>query len=212
MKTFLSTLLIVCANLIANAQLPTEKDGFLCVEAESFVNQINDKVRKWYVITKDQFPAIAEDNLCNDASGNAYIQVLPDTRKTHQDKLIKDENFCNTAGKMAVISYLVKFSTPGKYYVWVRSKSTGSEDNGVHVGLDGKWPESGQRMQWCEGKNEWIWASKQRTLDIHCGVKKMIFLNVKNTGLHTIMFSMREDGFSMDQWGMSLDYIQPDKR
>ena len=31
------------------------------------------------------------------------------------------------------------------------------------MGLDGKWPESGQRLQWCEGKRSWQWESKQRT-------------------------------------------------
>ena len=31
------------------------------------------------------------------------------------------------------------------------------------MGLDGKWPKSGQRLQWCEGKRSWQWESKQRT-------------------------------------------------
>ncbi|MCG8499114.1 MAG: hypothetical protein MJB12_01735, partial [Firmicutes bacterium] len=85
-----------------------------------------------------------------------------------------------------------------------------TEDNGVHVGIDGEWPETGQRMQWCDGKNQWIWASKQRTDEVHCGVKKLIYLNVDKAGKHTIMFSMREDGFSMDKWAMSLEYTNPE--
>jgi len=61
---------------------------------------------------------------------------------------------------MAVLTYNVHFSTPGRYYVWARAYSTGSEDNGLHVGLNGDWPASGQRMQWCQGKNNWRWESK----------------------------------------------------
>ena len=38
----------------------------------------------------------------------------------------------------------------------------GSEDNGVHVGLDGRWPESGQRWQTVQ-KQQWAWDCKQRT-------------------------------------------------
>ena len=95
------------------------------------------------------------------ASGGAYLEVLPDTRRTHGDKLINGQNFINEPGKMAVLSYKVHFSNPGRYYVWARTHSTGTEDNGLHVGLDGTWPESGQRMQWT-AKRTWYWDSKQK--------------------------------------------------
>ena len=111
---------------------------------------------------------------------------------------------------MACINDKEHFNNPGKYYVWVRAHSTGSEDNGVHVGIDGEWPESGLRMQWCEGKNQWTWASKQRTEEQHCGVPGQIFLEVNEAGLHTISFSMREDGFEMDKFVLSKEYIEPE--
>lgn len=202
-----------------NKGITTEKGGMVTVEAESFVKQSNDDIRKWYIILEKQKPnieGIATKNEIATAGGKAYIQILPDTRRTHDDKLIKGENFSDAAGKLGVLTYNVKFTTPGRYYVWVKSYSSGSEDNGVHVGLDGQWPESGQRMQWCEGKRAWTWASKQRTKENHCGEQGKIFLDVKTAGEHTIQFSMREDGFAMDQFILHTDsgfrpqgYVQP---
>jgi hypothetical protein len=106
---------------------------------------------------------------------------------------------------MAVIGYKVLITNPGRYYVWVRAFSTGSEDNGLHVGIDGTWPASGQRLQWCEGKRTWRWESKQRTEREHCGEPHKIYLDIEQGGQHTIAFSMREDGFEFDKWLMTKD-------
>jgi hypothetical protein len=106
---------------------------------------------------------------------------------------------------MAVLTYRVHFATTGRYYVWARLYSTGGEDNGLHVGIDGSWPSSGQRMQWCNGKRSWWWESKQRTDANHCGEPGRIFLDVDTPGEHTIMVSMREDGTELDKWLMTTD-------
>ena len=171
------------------------KNNIISVEAESFLRQEKDEIRSWFKIIS---PAI-EDSIANQASGRAYIHCLPDTRVTAKDKLIAGENFTNTPGEMAVISYNIKVKIPGRYYVWVRCYSTGAEDNGVHVGLNGEWPESGKRMQWCEGKNRWTWAGKQRTEANHCGEPYLIYLDIDKPGRHILQFSMREDGFRMDK-------------
>ena len=125
--------------------------------------------------------------------------------QTHDDELIPGENFFNTPGQAGVLSYRIKFSTTGRYYVWVRAYSTGTEDNGLHVGLNGSWPESGQRLQWCEGKNQWRWESKQRTPENHCGEPHKIYLDIPGPGIYTVQFSMREDGFEFDKWLMTMD-------
>jgi len=185
-----------------------EKDGLVAVEAEHFFRQARTDKRGWYVTTGDRTPDVqpdGDDNHAATAGAGAYLEVLPDTRRTHGDKLINGDNFSNEPGKMAVVSYKVHFNTPGRYYVWVRAYSTGSEDNGLHVGLDGAWPGSGQRLQWCEGKRSWWWESKQRTDAEHCGEPYKIYLDVEKTGLHTISFSMREDGFEFDKWLMTID-------
>ncbi len=185
-----------------------ERNGMVAGEAESFTRQTADAVRKWYVITvqpQTEIPENADGNHAATASGKAYIEILPDTRRTKNDKLITGENFSTEPGKLAVISYSIRIKTPGRYYVWVKAFSTGAEDNGLHVGLDGQWPESGQRMQWCEGKNAWTWASKQRTEKNHCGEQGKIFLDVDKPGMHTLQFSMREDGFEMDKFLLTTD-------
>lgn len=191
-----------------------EKNGLLAVEAEDFHSQELDQVRKWYRIDAhsqvDNNLRDVDEAHVDSASGKAYLEILPDTRSNHDEKLIKGENFSNEPGKLAILNYQIYINTPGRYYVWVRAYSTGSEDNGIHVGLDGQWVESGQRMQWCKGKNTWTWESKQRTQEVHCGVEKLIYLDIEQAGPHTISFSMREDGFEFDKWLIEQEYQKPD--
>ncbi|MEB3345187.1 carbohydrate-binding protein [Aquimarina gracilis] len=188
-----------------------EQNGVVAVEAEHFDSQTKTDKRKWYVLngggptpTPDPDP-----DHSNGASEGGYLEILPDTRVTHSDPLVNGESFSNAPGVLAIINYKVKFNNPGKYFVWVRAHSTGSEDNGVHVGINGTWPASGQRMQWCAGKNQWTWESKQRTNANHCGEAQKIFIDVPTTGIHTISFSMREDGFEMDKFVLSKAYTKP---
>ncbi len=185
-----------------------EKDGIVAIEAEHFFKQTATDERAFYLTHADQTPEISPDgdpNHVAGASGGAYVEALPDTRRTHGDKLIRNVNFAPVAGTMAVLHYQVHFSTPGRYYVWARAYSTGPEDNGLHVGIDGTWPESGQRLQWCVGKNSWHWESKQRTDKEHCGEPYKIFLDVNEAGDHVIQFSMREDGFEFDKFVLTTE-------
>ncbi len=52
------------------------------------------------------------------ASGGAYIKSLPDTRVTHEDKLIKGENFTDEPGTMAVLEYAIGSRKRVRYYIW----------------------------------------------------------------------------------------------
>ncbi|CAM4385669.1 DUF5060 domain-containing protein [Zobellia nedashkovskayae] len=186
----------------------TEENGTVVVEAEDFYEQTHSDKRKWYVIDADygaKMKSLDQNLHFKAANGEKYIEILPDTRTNHDDKLIVGENFSNEAGKMGILHYKVNFSEAGRYYVWVRAYSTGSEDNGVHVGVDGTWPESGQRMQWCDGKDSWTWGNSQRTEERHCGVPGFIYIDIDKAGEHDIQFSMREDGFEMDQFIFTKD-------
>jgi len=189
-------------------KIAMEKDGFVMVEAENFTTQSKSETRKWYVTSLQQNPSLGMDpdeSHASAASGNSYIEILPDTRTNHDEKLVPEENFTDKPGTVAVVGYQVNFQKMGRYYVWAKVFSTGSEDNGVHVGIDGQWPESGKKMQWCEGKKAWYWDSKQRTKEVHCGLPFQIYLDIDKEGVHEIQFSMREDGFEMDQWIMTTD-------
>ncbi len=180
------------------SDVDTELDGFIQVEAESFQSNNNKgTTRNWVLIN--------EDTLSEIAGGKAYMAVVPDTRITHDDSLILGTNFFPESGTGSILSYKTYFNTPGLYYVWVSCFSTGSEDNSVNVGIDGYWPESSARVQWCEGKNQWTWSSAQRVEDNHCGTPRTITLDILEPGYHTITFSVREDGFKFDQWLMTLD-------
>ncbi len=206
------TLLPLLCLFACSPRIAVETNGYLMVEAESFNQQTANDIRQWVIIdgdtANDSFTDPDESHHAT-ASGGAYLEALPDTRVTHDDELVKGENFSNEAGKMAILEYPVSISTPGRYYVWVRAYSSGTEDNGIHVGLNGNWPESGQRMQWCEGKNQWTWASKQRTKEIHCGVEKLIYLDIPTAGKHTVTFSLREDGFEFDAFVLTQEYQVP---
>ncbi|WP_222597390.1 hypothetical protein [Hyunsoonleella aquatilis] len=184
-----------------------ENEGLLEVEAEDFHHKSNNgSPRDWYVRSKTSIVPIKDiilEDHADSASGEAYLEALPDTRVTHDDTLVKNENFFGVPGTGGTVSYKVKIQNPGTYYVWVRAYSTGSEDNGLHVGLDGEWPESGARMQWCKGKNSWAWSSAQRTKEKHCGIPQKITLNIKEKGIHYVTFSMREDGFEFDKFILS---------
>jgi len=194
--------------IIDNQVVFEEINGQVAVEAEYFFKQSQTEIRQWYRTSKNETPKVGrddDDQHCAGASNNTYLEILPDTRVSDKDKLIQGENFSGEPGKMAVIHYKVKFSNPGRYYVWVRAYSTGAEDNGLHVGFDNTWPDHGQRMQWCEGKNAWTWASKQRTEKEHCGEPKEIYLDIDKAGIHEIHFSMREDGFEFDKFLLTKD-------
>ncbi|MDB4538061.1 DNRLRE domain-containing protein, partial [Akkermansiaceae bacterium] len=178
-------------------------NGIVVVEAEDFDAVDRQDHRTWHLTTKDQVPNVKPDpdpSHAEGALGRGYLELLPDTRVTHADPLVNGVSFTNTPGKCSVLYYPVEFTEAGRYFVWVRMNCTGSEDNGIHVGLDGKWPESGARMQFTGKHGEWQWDSRQRTEKVHTGVLGQIWLDIEKPGLHTIMFSMREDGFEFDRF------------
>jgi len=187
---------------IASQVVFEEVDGTLAIEAEHFRSQENIEKRAWHIVTTESIPTITPDgdpSHAATASGGAYLEILPDTRRSHGDELIHAENYINQPGKMAILTYKAFFNTPGRYYCWVRAFSTNTEDNGIHLGINNTWPESGARMQW-PTQHKWLWDSKQRTEKVHLGVFGQIWIDVAKPGLHNIQFSMREDGFEFDKF------------
>jgi hypothetical protein len=191
-----------------------EEDGLLVVEAEHYASMEAADKRAWHLTSAESTPDISPDAdppHVDGAGGGAYLEILPDPRQTHDDPLVRPDSLAY-ASQIGVLTYHAHFNTPGRYYVWVRAFSTGSEDNGIHVGLNGEWPESGRRMQWCEGKHAWRWESRQRTRERHCGVPHAIYLDIDEPGPHTIHFSMREDGFEFDRFLLTnqRDFPRPE--
>ena len=189
----------------------------IVIEAEHFETQTRANRRRWFVLQKSgptpDLPGGGDPrrwtrsilSAASQASGSRCIRLLPDTRVTHDDRLIDGKNFSREPGQMAVLSYRIQIDQPGRYYVWARAFSTGTEDNGLHIGLDGDWPEHGRRMQWCEGKDRWTWSGAQRTEASHCGEPHGIYLDIDTPGVHRLEVSMREDGVALDQLLLTRD-------
>jgi hypothetical protein len=192
------------------ARVFEEVGGLVAVEAEHFAeNDDNGTPRAWYVTSASMTPGITPDPdepHVDGASGGAYVEGLPDTRVTHDDPLVSGESFFNTAGAGPTLTYRIHFNTPGTYYVWGRALTTGTEDNGAHVGIDDDWPSSGTRMQWCGSRGSWLWRNAQRDSGgSACGVDGTITIDVETAGEHRVRISMREDGFELDKLVLTTD-------
>ena len=172
-------------------------DDFIAIRIEA--EDYTDKNDRWMLTSPTSTPNVADDPDAqhnSSASGNANLELLPDTRVTHNDPIPSgpDGSFWGSAGPGPHIDYLVNLPEAGRYLVYVKTYSTGSEDNGIHVGINGTTPDSGERIQTCF-KHNWVWTASQRTQEEHCGVRKMIFLDVPAAGQNKITFYGREDGF-----------------
>ncbi len=179
-----------------------ESEGVVAVEAEHFIAQDLTQTRAFHVVSTINDPGIrpdADTSHAADASGRAYVEVLPDTHVTESDPATEGINISNTPGQHAVLSYRVSFNRGGRYYFWARTFSTGSSDNSLHVGLNGEWPESGRRWQSVR-RNSWHWACRRRTSQVPAGEAFSSFIEVPGPGDHLVQISMHEDGFELDKW------------
>lgn len=199
MKFFASLAALLCATAMLLPQAYAQDYVAISVEAEDF----SQKNSLWRVFSNSSTPNVNPDpdgSHHSSASGNAYVELLPDTRVTHSDPLSTGRNFWNQPGTGPSLSYIVNIPESGRYIVFAKAYSTGTEDNGIHVGLNNNNPASGERMQWCNGKNRWTWSSAQRQSSNHCGVQRTIYLDIPSAGANTIVFSAREDGFELDKF------------
>jgi uncharacterized repeat protein (TIGR01451 family)/MYXO-CTERM domain-containing protein len=174
------------------------------VEAENFTGSSD----RWHITSADNIPGVTPDPdppHFSTASGNGYMELLPDTRVTHNDDIVAGENYWGDTEGGPNLKYMLNFPEPGRYYVYAKAYSTGLEDNGIHVGYDNEKPSTGKRIQLCSGKNKWTWSSAQRVPENHCGVQKTIYLDIPNAGNHEVVFYAREDGFELDQFVLLKD-------
>ena len=90
--------------------------------------------------------------------------------------------------------------------IWIRVYSSNSEDDAVHVGLDGEWPVAAARWR-TTINDEWGWQRNRRFLT-HAeegGVPLLAYLDVQQTGQRDLRISMREDGAKLDKIVLALD-------
>ncbi len=137
------------------------------------------------------------------ASGEGYIEVLPDTRVTSDDSSDEDGLF-GTAGDGPLVLYYVAFPRAGTYYLWIRGFSTGTEDETVFFAIDQEW-DSGVLVKLCSGVEAWQWGSHERKDASSCAMIGQVSLEVPSAGLHTVAVSAREDGLELDKWLLTTD-------
>lgn len=204
----LLSLAAVSGKLLANPTVEVRQTvDYLAIsfEAEDF-ESADDR----WVLTDPTTPAVdpsmdPDPNHSDLAVGNTYLELLPDYRVHEDDPFVGpngERGLWNTPGEGPLLTYSIDFPEAGRYYVHARALSTGKEDNGMHVGLNGEWPDSGARHQFCTAGAGWKWSSRQRYSGGEgdpCGVDYTIWVTVDTPGAHTFSVSAREDGYELDR-------------
>jgi len=219
-----------------------EVDGLAVVEFEEFYEEIADPMgeayHQWFVFMPDDVPKVTcptniacdeeappncnEHSDCDDDSwdfedvSDGYVESLPNRRRTDDEA---NTGFCvrNNPEDAPALRYRVNVTNTGRYYVWVRCQGRGPADNGIHVGIDGAWPDndlidpSGMRIQLPNGVQ---WTQNRRGGSQHTGVSAgdgvsrrdaNIWLEIDKPGVHTVQFGMREDGVACDKFLLASD-------
>jgi hypothetical protein len=166
----------VCAEYNHNygslAFVQTANPGnMVSIEAEHFIQRLAGTTHRW-----------VPDNLKPGASISA-VRSRPNngTRLTYPDYL--------TDGPR--LDYRVHFIRAGLHFVWIRGYATGSNNNSVHIGLNG------QRQTNAEGvminhNDEWAWSGTTEK-------GAYAFVDIPSIGEHTLNIYMHEDGFRLDK-------------
>ena len=161
----------------------------------------------WQLTSETTTPDVPPDpdgNHWQGASGDAYLEALPDL--TVREGEGDDIGFYPDPGD-GIVGYRVNFPQPGTYFIWVRAYPTGGgRDNSVHVGLDSVFPVSGRALQFPSNPGGWVWSSNKRDCGPNVfGSPNTAFLEVDSAGEHEVLISLREDGFEFDQWVLTTD-------
>jgi hypothetical protein len=149
-----------------------EQNGQVVVEAESLAFLVNRSGQTW------GFHYDSPSGMC----GNQSMRADPDSGTQI------DTNYATASPEM---QYRVQFTTPGTYYVWLRGFADNTNNNSVHVGIDGQPTPTADRMS-LNTPGAWTWF--QSTMD-----GPVATLSVTSPGIHTINVWMREDGFWLDR-------------
>lgn len=185
-----------------------EKDGVVVVEAEHFVRQTRDLIRRWYLSSAKHTPTARPDPdpvMVTDAGNGAYIEVLPDTFVHQHERGIDGINIGLAPGSMAVVHYPIHFTQPGRYYIWTRMRSNDDEDNTLNFGLNDDWPASARCLQFPKLQKKWWWGGVIRDARGPSFPHHRAYIDVPGAGVHTVMYSMREDGMEFDKFLLTMD-------
>ena len=77
--------------IVSEAIVFEEINGLVAFEAEHFFKQENVGIRAWYLSTASLIPGLKpdpDDSHVLGASGGAYLEILPDSRWSHNEELL----------------------------------------------------------------------------------------------------------------------------
>lgn len=128
-------------------------------------------------------------------SGTGYMSALPDSGANN--------NTAATQTNGPRLDFQVMFALTGRNYIWLRGAdpNAGGSGDSVHAGIDGVIPASATRIDGAptfDVATGWNWVGNIQG-------DTRAFIEVTNTGIHTVSLWMREDGFSVDKIVLTID-------
>ncbi len=155
------------------------QEGLISIEAEDFDANVPQGAHRWEVV--------ADTN----ASGGKKVQALPDNASSGHG-MDRDFQTWDPVKDSPKLDYRVRFTEPGKYYVWTRAQGVDHYANSYHVGVNGRPVESADRMENLSEGYEWVWSN--RTKD-----PEPATVEITDAGPATLNVWMREDGVELDK-------------
>jgi hypothetical protein len=129
------------------------------------------------------------------ASGGAYMELLPEGLLDTSDNASADTVW-PIPGDGPTLQFNIDFPVEGTYEVFARAFSSNVNADTIHVGVDGLWSADDSIIELCDQRDEWVWSD--------CNENKRTFINVPTSGMHTVHFAGRDDGYELDQFVLSL--------
>ncbi|MFT5124675.1 MAG: hypothetical protein ACI9TH_003395 [Kiritimatiellia bacterium] len=145
----------------------TLTDGIVVFEAQDFTLNEASGAHAWEPVTLPR--------------GETAMHALPN------DGTVINDNFIGTSPRL---DYQVAFNRAGTHYVVLRGYGENSSDNSIHVGINGQFVDTSDRMR--ENEYELGWSND--TAD-----NIIASLEVPSAGVHTINIWMREDGYFLQR-------------
>src|SRR6185295_13207756 len=113
----------------------------------------------------------------------------------------------STAGPQ--LTFDLKFSGTGTYFVWVRLLGANMLSDSIHVAMDSAPPVTygGHGMR--AGSTSWVWVDTVSFTSAPDGGPAFAQINVTTSGYHTLRVYMREDGVALDKIVLSQSGAAP---
>lgn len=155
-----------------------EDKGLLVMEAEHFETSRTYNSQTW---------SISNDH--TGYRGEGAVVVAPDKGVRIRSRYNK---------RSPELTYPVRFSDSGTYYVWLRVWAKDDNSNSVHLGINGSANRSSSYIG-TEKYGQWIWTRMQLDRDDYASVQ------ISSPGLKKVNLWMREDGLYVDRILLTKD-------